>query len=261
MTDVLEHVKIYDINEVEILPDGTWKMAADASLLEDDDYDSDVPVEHRSENRDKSSFVPDDAVVISLDSDDEEDAQQPAPSVTSPPLVLPPIPNQRLSQAPTRRHFYLQLNRHLQLNQLIYRYLYFRFLPIQLQIQSLTLESLIHQLRLKISRVKNFFNKCLRGNPHYLAIVDLAIQRPMIPLLMKILPVKTSVRYLRNLLICLILNTTMIPLDNLRRNKSHSQTQILQTLTVIHNTIRLVTFPVCLSHQHCKYFEFAEPPN
>lgn len=92
MTDVLEHVKIYDINEVEILPDGTWKMAADASLLEDDDYDSDVPVEHRSENRDKSSFVPDDAVVISLDSDDEEDAQQPAPSVTSPPLVLPPIP-------------------------------------------------------------------------------------------------------------------------------------------------------------------------
>lgn len=100
MTDVLEHVKIYDINEVEILPDGTWKMAADAPLLEDDDYDSDEPVERRSENRDKSGFVPDDAVVISLDSDDEDGAQQPAPSVTetpvnavaSPPLVLPPIP-------------------------------------------------------------------------------------------------------------------------------------------------------------------------
>lgn len=58
MVDVLEKVKIYDIDDVEILPDGTWRKAADAPLLGDQDDDSDTPEERHSENNAKSSFYP-----------------------------------------------------------------------------------------------------------------------------------------------------------------------------------------------------------
>lgn len=82
MVDVLEKVKIYDIDDVEILPDGTWRKAADAPLLGDNDDDSDTPDERHSENNAKSSFLPDDAVVILLDSDEEDNVQEQPPSVT-----------------------------------------------------------------------------------------------------------------------------------------------------------------------------------
>lgn len=96
MQDVLENVKVYDISEVEFLPeDGTWKKPAHAPLLEDDDYDSDAPAnqQHPAETqKEKSSFVPDDAVVISLDSDEEDE---------EPENVAPPSRQVQPSSSPT----------------------------------------------------------------------------------------------------------------------------------------------------------------
>lgn len=84
MEDVLENVKAYDITEVEFLPDGTWKKPENAPLLEDDDYDSDTNAELTT-SKEKSKFVPAEAEVILLDSDDDE----PVVPISSMPGTLP----------------------------------------------------------------------------------------------------------------------------------------------------------------------------
>lgn len=68
MDDVLKRTAAYDISEIEIETNGTWKLPADAPLLKSDDEDDEDGIE-----RGEHSHGPqENAVVISFDSDGEE---------------------------------------------------------------------------------------------------------------------------------------------------------------------------------------------
>lgn len=87
MSEILAKAQQYDISEIELSPDGEWRLPADAQLLEsDDDYSDDDSAPPPKSGVPSKSSLPNDAVVISLDSDGEEiDSTPPPPPPSSGP--------------------------------------------------------------------------------------------------------------------------------------------------------------------------------
>lgn len=108
LNEILMRTTAYDISEIEIAPDSTWKMPSDAHLLQsDNDEDSDEAPE-KADPTTKSSFITENAIVVTLDSDGEEleeiestISSAPAPAPVSAPAPSTPPSSLSASSAPS----------------------------------------------------------------------------------------------------------------------------------------------------------------